>query len=175
MPNGIHVPPLHKMYSFCSQQLIRQSALIMGKLLQTYKELGAKNLHLVKVLAYGGRWPPSNSRQFCSIHPSAKGRAYGASKAAVVYTTNSLRVDLKQEGILVSLICPGFIKTPLTDLNYFDMPFRITTKEARAAIQVGLKKRKAEIHVPKKFTYVMKLMPWLPTPIWSNIAQKMVK
>lgn len=107
--------------------------------------------------------------------PLPRAEAYGASKAAVAYMANSLRVDLKREGIPVSLICPGFVKTPLTDLNDFDMPFRITTEEASTAIQAGLKKRKAEIHFPKKFTYVMKLMSWLPTPFWTNIAQKMVK
>lgn len=107
--------------------------------------------------------------------PLPRAEAYGASKAAVAYMANSLRVDLKKEGIPVSLICPGFVKTPLTDLNDFDMPFRITTKEASAAIQGGLKKRKAEIHFPKKFTYVMKLLSWLPTPVWTQLAQKMVK
>ena len=107
--------------------------------------------------------------------PLPRAEAYGASKAAVAYMANSLRIDLKKEGIPVSLICPGFVKTPLTDLNDFDMPFRVTTEEASRAIQAGLKKRKAEIHFPKKFTIIMKFMSWLPTPIWTNIAQKMVK
>lgn len=107
--------------------------------------------------------------------PLPRAEAYGASKAAVAYMANSLRIDLKKEGIPVSLIAPGFVKTPLTDLNDFDMPFRITTEEASKAIQAGLKRRKTEIHFPKKFTLIMKLMSWLPTPIWTNIAQKMVK
>ncbi len=88
---------------------------------------------------------------------------------------NSLRVDLKKEGIPVSLICPGFVKTPLTDLNDFDMPFRITTEEASTAIRDGLKKRKSEIHFPKKITLMMKLFSWLPNPVWTQLAQKMVK
>ncbi len=107
--------------------------------------------------------------------PLPRAEAYGASKAAVDYMANSLRIDLRKEGIPVSLIAPGFVKTPLTDLNDFDMPFRITTEEASRAIQAGLKKQKVEIHFPKKFTLMMKLMSWLPTPIWTNIAQKMVK
>lgn len=97
--------------------------------------------------------------------PLPRAEAYGASKAAVAYMANSLRVDLKKDGIPVSLICPGFVKTPLTDLNDFDMPCRITTEEASEAIQAGLKKRKAEIHFPKKFTLIMKLLSWLPTPV----------
>lgn len=107
--------------------------------------------------------------------PLPRAEAYGASKAAVAYMANSLRVDLQKEGIPVSLICPGFVKTPLTDLNDFNMPFRITTEEASSAIQRGLKKRKSEIHFPKKFTYMMKFLSWLPTPVWTKLAQKMVK
>lgn len=107
--------------------------------------------------------------------PLPRAEAYGASKAAAAYLANSLRIDLKKEGIPVSLIAPGFVKTPLTDLNDFDMPFRVTTEEASRAIQAGLKKRKAEIHFPKKFTLMMKFLSWLPISVWTNIAQKMVK
>ena len=107
--------------------------------------------------------------------PLPRAEAYGASKAAVAYMANSLRVDLKREGIPVSLICPGFVKTPLTDINDFDMPFRITTEEASTAIRDGLKKRKSEIHFPKKFTLMMKLFSWLPNSVWTHLAQKMVK
>ena len=107
--------------------------------------------------------------------PLPRAEAYGASKAAVAYMANSLRIDLKKEDIPVSLICPGFVKTPLTDLNKFDMPFRVSTKEASTAIREGLKKGKSEIHFPKRFTLIMKLLSWLPTPIWTQLAQKMVK
>jgi short-subunit dehydrogenase len=107
--------------------------------------------------------------------PLPRAEAYGASKAAVAYMANSLRIDLKKEGIPVSLICPGFVKTALTDLNDFDMPFRVSTKEASTAIREGLKKGKSEIHFPKRFTLIMKLLSWLPTPVWTQLAQKMVK
>lgn len=107
--------------------------------------------------------------------PLPRAEAYGASKAAVAYMANSLRIDLKKEGIQVSLICPGFVKTPLTDKNDFDMPFQMTTEEASIAIRDGLSKRRSEIHFPKQFTLVMKLLSWLPTPIWTQLAQKMVK
>lgn len=110
-----------------------------------------------------------------SYIPLPRAEAYGASKAAVAYMANSLRVDLKKENIPVSLICPGFVKTPLTDLNDFDMPFRISTEEASMAIREGLRKKKSEIHFPKKFTYMMKILSWLPTPVWTQLAQKMVK
>lgn len=107
--------------------------------------------------------------------PLPRAEAYGASKAAVAYMANTLRIDLRQEGIKVSLVCPGFVKTPLTDLNDFDMPFRITTKEASDYIRAGLLKKKSEIHFPKRFTLILKLLSWLPHPVWTQLAQKMVK
>lgn len=131
-----------------------------------------------------GVLPPlrnSENRQLAIVGSSAaylplpRAEAYGASKAAVAYLAKTLRIDLMKEGIDVSLICPGFVKTPLTDLNDFDMPFRITTEEASKAIQDGIRKRKAEIHFPKKFTLMMKLFSWLPDPVWTRIAQKMVR
>jgi len=107
--------------------------------------------------------------------PLPRAEAYGASKAAVAYMANSLRIDLKKEGIPVSLICPGFVKTPLTNLNDFDMPFRVSTEEASTKIRDGLKKGKSEIHFPKRFTLIMKILSWLPTPVWTQLVQKMVK
>ncbi len=88
---------------------------------------------------------------------------------------NSLRNDLKRKGIPVSLICPGFVKTPLMDLNNFDMPFRVSTKEASTTIRDGHKRAKSVIQFPKRFTLIMKLLSWLPTPVWTQLAQKMVK
>ena len=56
-----------------------------------------------------------------------RAEAYGASKAAIRHLLQALRIDLLAEKIDVSIICPGFVKTPLTDLNDFPMPMRITS------------------------------------------------
>lgn len=104
-----------------------------------------------------------------------RAEAYGASKAAVAYMADTLRIDLLQEGIKVSLICPGFVKTPLTDRNDFDMPFRISTEEASSYIRTGLLKKRAEIHFPKRFTLLLKFFSLLPTFVWTQLAQKMIK
>ena len=56
------------------------------------------------------------------IHILPRAEAYGASKAALDYLANTLRLDLASKGIGVTLIRPGFVQTPLTDKNDFPMP-----------------------------------------------------
>lgn len=107
--------------------------------------------------------------------PLTRSEAYGASKAAVEYMINALRIDLYNENIDVSLICPGFVKTPLTDKNTFPMPFRVTTEEASRYIQKGIEKRRMEIHFPKRFTSLLKVLSVIPTSLWTKIAQRMRK
>mgnify|MGYP002633186546 CR=1 FL=1 len=107
--------------------------------------------------------------------PLPRAEAYGASKAAIAYLVETLRLDLTGENIALSLICPGFVKTPLTDLNDFPMPFRISVEEASSYIRQGLLKKKAEIHFPKRFTYILKLLSLLPGPLWTSIGRQMVR
>ncbi len=107
--------------------------------------------------------------------PLPRAEAYGSSKAAVAYMVETLRIALAKEKIAVSLICPGFVKTPLTDLNDFPMPFRITVDQASDYIRKGLARKKAEIHFPKRFTSMLKFLSYLPRPIWRKIAEQMVK
>ncbi|MFT5698281.1 MAG: NADP-dependent 3-hydroxy acid dehydrogenase YdfG [Desulforhopalus sp.] len=107
--------------------------------------------------------------------PLPRAEAYGASKAAIAYMVKTLRLDLTGEKITLSLICPGFVKTPLTDLNDFSMPFRITVGEASDYIRQGLLKKKSEIHFPKRFTYILKFLSLLPGPLWTIIGRKMVR
>jgi len=106
--------------------------------------------------------------------PLPRAEAYGASKAAIAYMVEALRLDLSRENIAVSLICPGFVRTPLTDLNDFQMPFRISVQQASDYIRKGLLKKRAEIHFPKRFTYILKLLSLLPGPIWSVIGRQLV-
>lgn len=104
----------------------------------------------------------------------SRAEAYGASKAAVSHFLEALRIDLTAEKIDVSVICPGFVKTPLTDLNDFPMPMRITTEEAAEYIIKGMKKRNYEIHFPKMFSYSMKLFASLPGRLRNKLAQGMI-
>ncbi|PCE65586.1 SDR family NAD(P)-dependent oxidoreductase [Salinivibrio sp. YCSC6] len=110
-----------------------------------------------------------------SYMPLPRAEAYGASKAAISYLANTLSVDLAHQGVTVSLISPGFVKTPLTDKNDFAMPMRVTVEQASAAIQAGLEKRKAEVHFPRKFTYFLKIIALLPTSWQIAIARRMTR
>lgn len=109
-----------------------------------------------------------------SYLPLPRAEAYGASKAAVAYMVKTLAITLAREKIDVSLVSPGFVKTPLTSRNDFPMPFLIDTKQASRYIRAGIKKRRPEIHFPKRFTFLMKTLTLLPQGLWKIIAQRMV-
>lgn len=107
--------------------------------------------------------------------PLPRAEAYGASKAAIEYMVESLRLDMHDEKLAISLICPGFVKTPLTDRNDFPMPFRVSVEQASEDIRKGLRKRKPEIHFPKRFTFLLKILSFLPRSIWTTLGQRMVR
>lgn len=97
---------------------------------------------------------------------------YGATKAALINLTESLALDVRGKGIDVKLICPGFVRTRLTDKNAFKMPMMIEPEAAAIAIADGLSKQAFEIHFPKRFTLLMKLINMLPHPLYMKIAPK---
>ncbi|MGB6241792.1 MAG: SDR family NAD(P)-dependent oxidoreductase [Castellaniella sp.] len=88
--------------------------------------------------------------------------AYGPTKAALINLAESLYLDLHPKGVGVSLINPGFVDTPLTAQNQFSMPALLTPEQAAQAIVRGWEQGKFELHFPKRFTAVLKLMRCLP-------------
>jgi len=101
------------------------------------------------------------------------GQPYCATKAAIINYAESLKIELEPKNIDVKLINPGFVRTPLTDKNDFPMPMMIEARAAAKAIAKGLQSSMFEIHFPKKFTWIMKLLRILPTPIYFLISRKM--
>ncbi|MCG9596822.1 SDR family NAD(P)-dependent oxidoreductase [Vibrio sp. Isolate25] len=91
-----------------------------------------------------------------------RAEAYGASKAAVSYLGRTLQLDLDKKNILVSLIYPGFVKTPLTDKNTFPMPMLVSVQQASEAIRKGLSARKPYIYFPRRFTTLLRLIGTMP-------------
>ncbi|MGX5914053.1 SDR family NAD(P)-dependent oxidoreductase [Aliidiomarina sp. Khilg15.8] len=105
--------------------------------------------------------------------PFTRAQAYGASKAAMFYFAKSLRVDLAKTGIEVVSVSPGFVKTPMTDANDFEMPMRVTVEEAARAIRKGLEKNKATIYFPSLFGWIMRFLHKLPMALQQPISRKM--
>lgn len=95
--------------------------------------------------------------------PLPKAQAYGASKAAFTYWLSSMATDLKNKGIRVQIVSPGFVDTPLTQQNDFDMPFLISSDNAARRISKGIRRKATHIHFPKRFTWLLKLEGMLPT------------
>jgi short-subunit dehydrogenase len=98
--------------------------------------------------------------------------AYGASKAALINMTETLRLDLADRGIKVQLINPGFVRTPLTAKNEFTMPALIEPEEAAQCIADGMERDAFEIHFPKRFTSLMKLLRVLPYWIYFRAIKR---
>ena len=104
------------------------------------------------------------------------GGAYCASKSALTSFTESLNFDRKRNNVRVSLISPGFIKTPMTDQNDFPMPMIKTPEFAAEEIYNGLVKKNAfEIHFPKSFTFIMKILQILPNWAYFKLVEKGMK
>lgn len=101
------------------------------------------------------------------------GQPYSASKAALLSFAESLYAEEQSDDVDIKVINPGFVRTPMTDKNTFDMPMRIEPKEAAQAIAKGLKQKGFEIHFPKTFTYMMKLLASLPYWLLLKILPKM--
>lgn len=88
--------------------------------------------------------------------------AYGATKAALINLAESLKFDLDKLGIRIQVINPGFVDTPATEDNAFTMPALMQPEDAAARIARGLKSRSFEITFPRRFTYALKLLQFLP-------------
>lgn len=100
--------------------------------------------------------------------------AYGASKAALINASEALYPELKLKGIDLSLINPGFVRTPLTDKNTFEMPFLIDPQPAAEAIIKGLQRKKFEIAFPLRFVIMLKCLRFLPYSLYFKLTRRLL-
>ncbi|HAU4892885.1 SDR family NAD(P)-dependent oxidoreductase [Aeromonas hydrophila] len=124
------------------------------------------------LLGAGGRLAIVSSS--VSWLPLPRAEAYGASKAALDYLADTLRLDLAGKGIGVTLIRPGFVATPLTAKNDFPMPCLVTVEEASRAIMAGLTAGRHQIHFPRRFIWLLRLLGALPTGLWLRLGRTLV-
>ncbi len=100
------------------------------------------------------------------------GQVYSATKAAIVSLAQSLRVELAPE-VDVRLVTPGFVRTPLTDLNDFDMPGLMEPEEAVKRILRGLAGKSFEIAFPRRLIWPLKVLAALPHPIAFALTRRL--
>jgi len=101
-----------------------------------------------------------------------RAEAYGSSKAAMSYFLDSLRCDLKGE-MDVTVVYPGFIKTPMTDTNDFPMPFLMSVEKAASVILSKVQKRPLTISFPLRLHLLLKAMKMMPGLWYSTIATRL--
>ena len=133
---------------------------VLAEVLPAY--LAAKRGHVVLVSSVAG------------YRALPKALVYGASKSALCYMAETLYLELANKGVAVTLVCPGFVKTPLTADNDFDMPALISAAEAAEHIVRGLTKGEFEIHFPKRFTRFLKVLGWLPRSLYFKLVRKLL-
>jgi NAD(P)-dependent dehydrogenase (short-subunit alcohol dehydrogenase family) len=98
--------------------------------------------------------------------------AYGASKAALINLAQSLWLDYRARGVAIYLINPGFVATPLTAKNRFPMPFIIPAGEAARRTVAGLERGAFEIHYPRRFSRLLKLLNLLPHSLYFRCVRR---
>lgn len=96
--------------------------------------------------------------------------AYGSTKAAQITLLESLRASLRRDGVRVTTVAPGFVRTEMTAVNTFPMPFIIDADEAARAIADGWERRQVEIVFPWRMALVMKAARLVPVRAWAALV-----
>jgi short-subunit dehydrogenase len=91
-----------------------------------------------------------------------RGAAYSPTKSALIALAEALYPHLLRKGVKLTIIVPGYVKTPMTDVNAFPMPFMVPVEEAAKTILSGLARGKYEIIFPWKMALLMKTLRILP-------------
>jgi len=101
-----------------------------------------------------------------------KAAAYAPSKAAVISLAEVLRLELASDGLVVSVINPGFVDTPMTAENRFPMPYIIKPDDAAIRIIRGLTRERFEIAFPWQLVALLKFARILPYSLYFRLARR---
>ncbi len=104
-----------------------------------------------------------------------KAAAYGPTKAALINFAETLYLDLAPRGLSIYLINPGFVATPMTAANDFEMPALISPQQAADEIIAGFGRGSFEIHFPRRFTYWLKLLRMLPYSLYFALVKRFTR
>lgn len=105
--------------------------------------------------------------------PLASSPSYSASKAAIKVFGDAMRSYLKPFQVQVSVVIPGYIDTPMTKVNKFPMPMKISAEQAARIIIKGINNKKGLIIFPKIMYFILRIISLLPYPIIDYINSKM--
>lgn len=100
--------------------------------------------------------------------------SYGATKAALNNMMTAFKPDFDRYGVTLTVINPGFVKTPATDKNSFPMPFLMETDDAVTRIVDGLETGRFEISFPWQMALGTRLLGSLPKPLLFAITRRML-
>ncbi|MEM7467329.1 MAG: SDR family NAD(P)-dependent oxidoreductase [Pseudomonadota bacterium] len=100
---------------------------------------------------------------------------YSASKSALHRLCESLYPELQSKGVLISVVSPGFVRTPATDKNDFPMPFIISAERAAQEIREGIAARRFEIRFPFMMGFIMRRLAHLPKPLLLWFTKRMLR
>jgi len=95
--------------------------------------------------------------------------AYSASKAAAISYLEALRIELKYSGVSVCAVCPGFIRTPMTEQNPYPMPFIIDADDAARRIARVIAARKSLAVIPWQMAILGRVLKVLPNPVLDRL------
>lgn len=97
--------------------------------------------------------------------------AYSASKAAAIAYLESLRVEMLHHNIAVTTIAPGYIRTPMTDINTYNMPFLMDADIAAHKFVNAIEQKRRFVVIPWQMGWVARLMRFIPPVIWDWLAK----
>jgi NAD(P)-dependent dehydrogenase (short-subunit alcohol dehydrogenase family) len=100
--------------------------------------------------------------------------SYGATKAALISMAQAFKPDFERFGVTISVITPGFVKTPATDKNDFPMPFLISADAAVDHILKGIAANKFEISFPWQMSLLIRFLASLPNWAKFTITRRML-
>jgi NAD(P)-dependent dehydrogenase (short-subunit alcohol dehydrogenase family) len=100
------------------------------------------------------------------------GGAYSASKAAATVYLEALRLELNARGIHVVTVAPGYIDTPMTQVNPYVMPFKMTAATAAAKVARCITRHRAYTVIPWQMAWVARVLKWLPIPVYDSVFEK---
>jgi hypothetical protein len=100
------------------------------------------------------------------------GSAYSASKAAATVYLEALRLELKSRGITVVTVAPGYIDTPMTEVNPYSMPFKMSAATAAEKVAHCIARRRPHTVIPWQMAGVAQVLKWLPIRVYDALFEK---